>query len=260
MVDRIWTQGLRTMALSAMASATMALFSVTAQAGASGEPIATDREEYSTFLEFLERRTGVDGELALRIIALGLRNQEDRTPSELGPDDVICEFGQPVGTNLTHILCGEVQHMRAGSGLGTEGFRSSGMTRLGDQSARFAIAVPAQRAKVERLIRMLPGLPSMNERLVRIGLHGRALPTGLPDEAEMQAFVRAYRAVSSVSDRFDPQIAVAQGERRRELIRESDRAMIEAIRASGLSVERYNSIAGHVQTEPELFTYVRERL
>jgi hypothetical protein len=221
-------------------------------------PATQADEDYDLLIERLSRQLDMDGELALRIMAQGLRNADYGSSSEraanLSADDVICTFVKPTGERFTNIQCRQYRYHSDNALMGSNSERgaTAGMTtghnlfqyRIRERQARDAIA-------------QLPGLPSMNDRLVAEGIRGLPLPQGLPSQAELDQFIRAYRRVNELDRQYEPMLATATGSALNELRREADDAMVQAIQESGLNWQRYNEITEHVATHAELFEYVR---
>lgn len=234
----------------------------------SAPAMAADRDDYNDYIDRLARKSGLDGELALRIIAVGLENNERLIRGEkLSQSDVYCFFGEPTGSKLTHLICRENDNtkldtgkLRVASSVDTAQGGSGGGADIHARTSRVIMSFPAREPRLLGYIEMLPGLPSMNQRLVAVGLATGSIPQGLPTMAELDRFVEAYREVGAITDRYDPRIQSARGAQRDRLIRESDQAMARAIRDAGLEMQRYNEIVEHVSSQPELFEYVKNRV
>lgn len=232
---------------------------------------ADDREEYDTFIEQLSNRLDRNGELALRIIALGMENYQvaNRNDADelLELDEVVCYFDEPTGSSITHVICREFQHTAAGERVSVSSSVGAaspgggvGGTIMGATGSRNILTFPVRERKAEQMIAMLPGLPEMNERLVYEGVRGLPLPVGLPTRDELDLFVDAYIATSVVDRQYQPLLANASGADRNRLVREFDDAQAEAIEGVGLTVSRYNEITEHVGTHSELWDYVVPRI
>ena len=219
-------------------------------------------EAYDSLVARMGRDLGIEGELALRIVAQGLPNAAIGSPAErrerLGSRDILCDFEVPTGQHFTNVVCREYQYhsdnaVGSGASTGRGGDLTVGVSRN-------LLVYRVREGQIRNAIAQLPGLPAMNDRLVAEGLAGLPLPVGLPTEEELEKFVRAYRGVNEVSRRYDPMIATASGSGLNQLRREADDAMVRAIRDAGLAADRYNEIVEHVGTHPELFEYVRNHL
>lgn len=231
-----------------------------------------DRADYEEFVQQLGDRLGFQGEFALRIIALGLENAELAASTEkrkqLSPESVVCNFQKPTGKRYTHVMCREMQHMGTGMGAITggssadvEAHGSGPGAPINASTSKNILVYPAREREVEKFIEMLPGLPSMNKRLVFEGMASRSVPEGLPTKAELDRFVDAYAAVRSVRQRYDGRIANAGSQQAADRLRqEADAALSRAIREAGLAEDRYNQIVEHVSSHPELFNYVKRNL
>jgi uncharacterized protein DUF4168 len=237
------------------------LFTVLILAGSlAPAPVAAD-EDYDELVQKLGESFDREGELMLRIIAQGVRNGEIRNSAErqrlLEPTDIVCSFGKPTGQHFTHVMCREFRF--ASDNALASSTSDRGTTSISAVS-HTAFVYRVREREMRNAIDQLPGLPSMNDRLLAEGLAGLPLPQGLPSQDELDQFVQAYRGVNQISNQYDPLIATASGSDLNRLRREADDAMVAAIQSSGLSWERYNEITEHVGTHPELFQYVREHI
>ncbi len=77
----------------------------------------------------------------------------------------------------------------------------------------------------------------------------------LSDE-EVASFAAAQLEVQGIQQRYQAQIAEAEGQERQQLIAEGDRRTEEAITEHGMSTQDYNIIAVRLPDDPEL----RERV
>lgn len=226
-------------------------------------PAAGMADDPARQIERIGKRLGIDGQLAVRIIAMGLENQRSDRPEDAR--EIVCFYDQPTGSHITHVLCATNRSLGAGPGnvpfslFGSSNGNASPMIGAPDAGG-FLIAMPANPRRMERLIDSLGGLPGMNERLVQMGLAGLEIPDDLPTADELDRYAEALVEVEAIGDRYDARLSEADGEARARLRRESEHRMEVVIRRAGLRLERYNRITELVTQHPELFEYVRERL
>jgi Domain of unknown function (DUF4168) len=236
----------------------MIISSVVLAAAFLAAPTTHADEAYDNLVQRLSTSFDRDGELILRIVAQGVRNAEIGSASErrarLEPTDIICVFGEPTGQHFTNVMCREYRFHSDNAIVSSNSERGAGSDVT---ASRRAFQYRIRERQALAAIAQLPGLPSMNDRLVAEGLAGLPLPQGLPSQDELEQFVRAYRDVNAVSRQFEPLIATATGESLNGLRRQADDGMVRAIEGAGLDWERYNEITEHVSTHPELFEYVR---
>lgn len=234
--------------------------------------LGEDRQDYDLFVGRLGEQLEVQGEFALRVIALGLENYElvssSETRDQVAADEPVCFFDKPTGRHFTHLICREARDIGIGVDKPTTGGSSADFSMGGFGNgvspmmtvSRHIFMYPAREREVRNYVEQLPGLPEMNQRLVTEGMVTRMVPVGLPTRAELDLFVAAYLGTRQIGNQYDLLIERASDADRTRLRLESDRVMAEAIEEVGLSVDRYNQIVEHVSYEPELFAYVRERV
>ena len=79
-------------------------------------------------------------------------------------------------------------------------------------------------------------------------------------EGELQSFARAVIAVERLKAQHRPQLEAATPDRKDAIRTQAMTQMVQAVKAEGLSVERYNGIYTAQQADPELAQRVEEQI
>jgi hypothetical protein len=82
-----------------------------------------------------------------------------------------------------------------------------------------------------------------------------------PDEEQLESFVTATVRIISIQQQAQKQMsATAEPEQQKQVRDEALQMIVAAVEDEGLSVEEYNGIVQHVESNPELGETVKQRI
>jgi len=177
-------------------------------------------------LEVLGEGISFEQEFSLRLLRQALdkpksRRQEDR-------DEWVCWIERATGSRFNYLNCarnGDLWALERPFGL-------AGPTiPVGGYGTILRSERSVNRHKLERAISQLEGPEGVDQEFISLVLKGERPSRDIPDAAELDAFAQAWQALESLAG------AGA-----------SEKEQIAAIESAGLSLGRYNHIAGLTET------------
>lgn len=184
----------------------------------------------------------LEQETAVRMVRQALTREKSSKSEDR--DTWVCWYRKPGGTHFTYMECarnGDLWALRPdGSGHRMVGDDVPPGTVYGTvmRSNR-----PINKKKFEAMLAQLPGSSDLDKEFVALSLAGQNPPRDIPSDAELDSFASAYSEVGALSRAG-----------------ESEKAMLEAIESTGLSLDRYNRIVDLVETYQSVENEVAFRL
>ncbi len=181
-------------------------------------------------LEVNRGQLSFEEELTLRIV----RQAFNETPSnkQADRDKWLCWTEQPVGSRLYKLGCarnGDVWALRP------QDLRSGNNLELTSPRAGYGKIMVASRkvspGKLKKIFAALPGSAAYDKEFINMALTGKKPPRNVPTEEESEQFAKAWIKVERLHKRG-----------------KSENIQITAIKAEGMSLKRYNQIAGLTET------------
>ena len=161
------------------------------------------------------------------------QRQEDR-------DVWVCWIDEATGSNFNYLNCarnGDLWALERPFGL-------AGPTMpIGGYGTILRSERPVNKSKLNRVLANLNGSAEFDQEFLNMRLQGQEPPRDIPDTEEMDQFAEAYRSVSRLARRGA-----------------SEDRQIRAIRAAGLSLDRYNRIATLTETYQSIENDIATRL
>lgn len=155
-------------------------------------------------------------------------------------DEWTCWIEEATGSHFNYLGCarmGDIWALQPDNGIGQL------PTGIGGYGRIQVSTHPVNRWKLERALESLPGNRELDAEFTTLVLAGERPPRDIPDEAEVERFVAAYRAVNRLAEEDAPE----------------DR-QVAAIEAEGLSLDRYNRIMDLLEVYGSLKNDIGERL